>query len=108
MPIRYFIALLVALLMGCSQSSTPTGPKKVELGVVNLTYNTPNKQDLGNGLSCEILVRPLGPKECELIVQFKKDSKVLDTQRNLPGTLDQPAEFGFENVGVTFTPHIGQ
>lgn len=106
---RYFLAVLLAFVAGCSNSSAPTAPKKLDLGVVNLTYDTPSKHEAGNGYSVDILARSLNSKtQCELIVEFKKNGKVIDTQRHLPGPLDQPAQFGVENFDVTFTPHIGQ
>lgn len=107
--ISYFVALLLTLLVGCSHSSSTSGPRKVDLGVVNLSYDAPSKHDIGNGLSVEISAGSLNSKtQCELIVKFEKGSKVLDAQRNVPAQLDQPAHFAIEDAEVTFTPHIGQ
>jgi hypothetical protein len=105
---RYFFALLVVVVIGCSKQGTSSDtPKSVDFGVVNLTYDTPSKHEVDPNLSCVITAASLhSTTQCELIASLEKSGKVLETRRMVPALLDQPARFALGDVEVTFTPHI--
>jgi hypothetical protein len=109
MRLGYFFVLLAAVcaLLGCSKpEATLSEVKNKDLGVLNLAYDAPNKQDIGNGFTCTFTASQLTPKSCQLIVKVEKSGKLLDTRRLIPAELDKPAELQFENARITFTPHI--
>ncbi len=106
------VVLLLAALsvfVGCSKSEAVLSEvKSKDLGVVNLTYGSPSKQDIGNGMVCVLTANSMGARSCELIIRIEKSGKVIDSRRIIPAELDKPAELIFENAQVTFTPHIVQ
>lgn len=107
MNIRYLLVVMFGLLCGCSHSSSSSGPKNVDLGTVNLTYDTASKHDIGDGRTFVVTARPLG-NQAELLAEIEKSGKVLETLRVLPAALDQTNEFNFPDLKVTLTPHVGQ
>src|SRR5436305_645900 len=107
---KYLFALLVVLAIGCSKQATSSDtPKHLDLGVVNLTYDTPSKHEVAPNLSCVITAASLrSTTQCELIANLEKSGKVIESRRIVPALLDQPARFSLGDVEVTFTPHIQQ
>jgi hypothetical protein len=107
---RYFFALVAVLLIGCSKQSTSSDtPKTLELGVDNLTYDTPSKHQVTPNLSCVITASSLrSTTQCELSATLEKSGKTIESRRIVPALLDQPARFSLGDVEVTFTPHIQQ
>lgn len=103
----FFLFVAVSALVGCSKPEvTLSKITSKDLGVVNLSYDVPSKQDIGNGLVCLLTAKQLGATSCELIVKIENSGKVINTQRIIPAELDKPAHLTFENGEVTFTPHI--
>lgn len=107
----YFFVLFAAVcaLLGCSKPEvTLSEVKDKDLGVVNLTYDVANKQDIGGGFTCVMTAKSLTPTACELIIRVEKGGKDIDTRRLIPAQFDRPAEITFEHGTVTFTPHLAQ
>ena len=105
------IALLTGLLLsGCSKNSSnspgASEPKNVNLGTVELTYNTPEKKDLGDGAVCVLTAGQLDANSCELIAELDRGGKKVATSRVAPATLDKPMEISFGNVRVGLVLHI--
>jgi hypothetical protein len=109
MKLGYFFVLFAAVcaLLGCSKpEATLSEVKNKDLGVVNLSYDVPGKQDIGSGFTCIFTAKQMTATSCELIVKIEKSGKMIDSRRLIPALLDKPAELPFENGIVTFTPHI--
>jgi hypothetical protein len=100
--------LAVSLLSGCSKSAPPEAapPKSVSLGVVELSYNNPSRQDLGDGAVCVLTATPLDPGHFELIAVLERSGKNVGSTRALPVPPDQPLEISFGSFKVGFVPHI--
>src|SRR2546423_1096810 len=97
------------LLSGCSkQSSAPASatPKSVSLGVVEMSYNTPARKDLGDSAVCVFTAAPLDANTFELSAMLEKSGKKVASTRVMPATADQPLEISFGDVRVGFVPHI--
>jgi len=110
MKVICLVGFLLCFVVGCSNSgsSSSAAPKQVDLGVVNLTYGTPSKHDLGDGRSCVLTASPFQAKDIELIAELKKGDKTITTRRQMPAPLDKPVQFSLNDVEVTVTAHIAQ
>jgi len=104
----FHASLVCLLILGCSNSSSSSGPLKVDMGVVNVKYGTPVTQDLSNGQKCVIVAEPFQGADCGLLVKLEKSGKTIESRHQMPSALDKPAIFDFQNVEVTFTPHLSQ
>jgi hypothetical protein len=105
------VALLTSLLLsGCSKNSSSSPavsePKNVNLGTIELTYNTPEKKDLGDGAVCILTAGQLDANSCELIAVLERGGKKVATSRVAPAALDKPMEISFGNVRVGLVLHI--
>ncbi|PWU21209.1 MAG: hypothetical protein C5B50_02160 [Verrucomicrobia bacterium] len=108
LPVCAIMAAAV-LLGGCSKqapSASDAPPKSVDLGVVELTANTPSRQDLGGGTVCVITAVPLGPAGIELTVVLEQNGKNGPTAHAAPATPDQPQRLALGNIALQFTPHM--
>ena len=103
------LTLAAALLSGCSKNSPPSAsatPKSVTLGVVELAYNTPNRQDLGGGTVCVFTALPMDAASFELIAVIEKSGKKVASSRTAPTAIDQPLKISFGTINVELVPHI--
>jgi hypothetical protein len=103
------LILIAPLLNGCSKGSssqTPSAPRSVDLGAVELTYDVANRQDLGGGATCVFTARPLDRQSFELLADLEKSGKKVASTRVLPARINSPLEISFGDVRVQFTPQI--
>lgn len=100
--------LAVPLLSSCSRHSPPESlaPKFVSLGVVELSYNTPSRHDLGDGAVCVLTAAPLDPGSFELSAVLEKSGRKVASSRALPVMTDHPLEISFGDIRVGLVPHI--
>lgn len=98
----------VCTLLGCSEKPevSLSQIKSKDLGVVNLSYGSPSKQDIGSGFICVLTPNPMNATSCEILIKIEKSGKVINSQRIIPAELDKRALITFENAEITFTPHI--
>ena len=104
-------ALLTGLLFsGCSKNSAPppasSEAKPVNLGTVELSYNTPEKKDLGDGSVCILTAGQLDAANCELVAVRERAGRKMGTSRTAPAPLDKPLEISFGSVRVSLVVHI--
>lgn len=103
----FALALVMALWTGCSkQPSAPAEPTVVDLGTVDLAYNTPSTHDLEGGGVCTITVQPLNPGEIELIARVEKRGREAETARVMPARVGRPLELAFTEYRITLTPRV--
>src|SRR2546421_11409295 len=89
------------LLSGCSkQVQQPATPKSVGLGVVELSYNTPSRHDLGDGGVCVLTAAPLDRESFELSAILEKSGKKVASTRVAPAMVDQPLEISFGDIRI--------
>jgi hypothetical protein len=100
------LVLLLALVVGCSKQTSSGEPKVVELGVVELTFGTPSRHELGDGAVCVLTADPMGPGDIELIGTLEKRRGDPEVSRVIPARVNQPTELSFTGFTVTLTPRI--
>jgi hypothetical protein len=103
------LSLSGLLLSGCSKHSTEpesATPKSVTLGIVEMSYNTPARKDLGDDAVCAFTAAPLDANTFELTAVLEKAGKKVASTRVIPATADQPLDISFGNVRISFVPHI--
>jgi hypothetical protein len=102
------IILGVAMVTGCSKKAEQQSgaPRSVDLGVVELTPDTPSRQDLGGGATCEITASSLGPGMLQIIAVLEEGGTKGRPARVAPVAPDQPLHIGMGTVTVQFTPHL--
>lgn len=111
MKFKQILALLASCLIvvSCSKSGdSSAGPAKVDLGIVNVNYAAPVKENVPDGRSCVITASPFPGGNCGLVVELQKAGKTIESRHQIPAQLDKPAIFDFENLEVTVTPHLAQ
>src|SRR5215471_5810923 len=90
LKMRYKSYILTALLTGllfsgCSKNSAPppaaSESKPVNLGTVELSYNTPEKKDLGDGSVCILTAGQLDAANCELVAVHERGGRKMGTSR---------------------------
>jgi hypothetical protein len=104
-----FTLLAGLLASGCSKSPAPPAsaePKSVNLGTVELGYNTPERRDLGDGAVCVLTAAPMDANSCELVAVLERSGKKVASSRIVPASLDRPLEISFGNVRVGLILHI--
>jgi hypothetical protein len=102
-------ALTLSLLAGCSKNSgvqAPVTPQIANLGAVELTYGTPSRHDLGNGLVCILKARELTPGTCSLVASLEKAGKEVNSCNAGMTALNQPVtvDLGIVKVNMTLQP----
>jgi hypothetical protein len=78
----------------------------VNLGDVELSYNTPIRRDLGEGVVCEFLAAPLDANSFELSAVLEKSGKKVASTRVIPATPGSPLDLAFGNFRVGIVPKI--
>ena len=88
-------AATAILLIGCSRKPTSqwSAPKSVDLGVVELSHNTPSHHNLGDKT---VVVLTAAPMHASSIERFA----------SLPVAIDRPLDISFGDVQIRLTPRI--
>jgi len=108
---RLVLGLMVAtcLVAGCSKQAPAldtAASKSVNLGTLELTSGQTSRQDLGDGMTCEITATTMDASSLQLIAVLLKAGKQVDSHRMVPVTPDQPLDMSLGNVQLHFTPHV--
>ncbi len=110
MKLRHFgiLVLVASLFLGCSKSSSGGGAvKDVDLGTVEMSYNTPLKKDLGDKVSVTFTARPMDANSFELLAVMEGPGRKPVNTRTAPAPLNQPMQLAFgEGVTIKFVPVV--
>ena len=98
----------ISPLSGCSKSAAPQPAtlKSVDLGIVELSPNTPSRHDLGDGAVCVFTATPMDAERFELVAIVERGGKKVAATRVAPAMADQPLEISLANIRIGLVPSM--